>query len=238
MISSPMRYILAIFFLSPQLLHACLPHEIYVKPHKVNLYKRADETKVREYLRSGHCRELQRESYFRDLSSQKFKSISPKLKKWGDAEKAITTKYMSQLPVWLAKYAINEMLRADTDGTKNPASSIPLTKTILLYDAFFKSNDQKNILIHEMAHIALWDIEVAQVENFARLSGWDLKKTKNSDIKRSPPQKVLLPDSVESISEDFTNHIEIYYSAPERLKSHNIELFKFIDQLIKQKEKP
>ncbi|HXH76456.1 MAG TPA: hypothetical protein VNJ08_15900 [Bacteriovoracaceae bacterium] len=228
----------AILFLSPQFLHACLPHEIYVRSHQVSSYDRSDGKKVREYPRSGHCRELPRTNYFQDSSSQKFKSLSTKLKKWNDTEKAQVSKQISKLPTWLAKYTIKEMLRANSDGTENPASSIPFTKTILFYDAFFKSSDQTNIIIHELAHIPLWDLEVLQIEDFARLSGWEIKKTRDSTVTRIPHKKFIIPDSGESISEDFANHIEVYYSSPERLKVHNLKSFQFIDKLIKQKEKP
>ena len=170
---------MVLLFLIPQLLYGCLPHEIYVKSHQVDSYQRSDGTHVKEYVRSGYCRELPRTNYFKDSSKQNFKSISPKLKKWTEIEKGLISKQISNLPPWLAKYAIKEMLRADSDGTKNPASSIPLTKTILVYDAFFKSNDQKSILIHVMAHIALWDLEVTRVEGFSRVSGWEIKKGNN-----------------------------------------------------------
>lgn len=232
------RYALLILFACPQLIYACLPNEVYIKSHDVNSYQRTDGTIVREFHRSGYCRELKRSNYFRDSSSQKFRGISPKLKKWNESEKVLISKFMASLPAWLSKYAINEMLRADTDGTINPASSIPFTKTILIYDAFFKNKDQKHVIIHELAHIALWDLETTQVEDFARISGWDIKKDKNSSTQRTPPKKVILPDSVEGISEDFANHVEIYYSSPERLKAHNPKSFQYIDQLIKQKEKP
>ena len=228
---------LVILAFSPLALHACLPHEIYVRSHEVDSYQRSDGTEVKEYHRSGYCRELQRSNYFRDSSTQRFKSISPKLKKWEATEKALVTKQMLLLPPWLAKYSLNEILRADTDGTKNPASSIPLTKTILIYDAYFKNTDQKHVILHEFAHIALWDLEKTQVEKFAKISGWVIK-VKDSSIQRNPPLKLLLPDSFETVSEDFANHIEVYYSSPRRLKAHNPESFQFIDKLIKQKEKP
>lgn len=238
MVSMFLKILLTAWVFLPKSVLACLPHEIYVKSHHVDSYQRSDGTQVKEYFRSGHCRELQRTNYFVDSTTQTFKGISPKIKKWNSAEQALVTKQISLLPPWLAKYAIKEMLRADSDGTINPASSIPLTKTILIFDTFFNQKDPKFVILHEMAHIALWDLEVSQVEEFARASGWDLKATKNSSITQKPPSKLLLPDSAESISEDFANHVEIYYSSPQRLKNHNLNSFQFIDKLIKQKEKP
>ncbi len=221
-----------------RLLFACLPFEIYIRSQKVNSYHRADGTFVREYYRGGYCRDLPRENYFADSTAQAFKSISPKIKKWTPAEKALVTKHISLLPQWLANYALQEVLRADTDGTSNPASSIPLTKTMLIFDSFFKNKDQRYIILHELAHIALWDLEASRVEEFAKTSGWNINVTRNSSITRIPPVKLLLPDSAESISEDFANHVELYYSSPQRLKAHNLKSYQCIDKIIKQKEKP
>jgi hypothetical protein len=225
----------ALIFYIPQLLLACLPHEIYIKSHQVNSYERSDGTKVQEYARLGHCRELPRSNYFKDSTSQKFKNINPKIKSWNGTEKNLVLKVMAKLPKWLAAYRIKEILRADSDGTKNPAASIPSSKTLIIYDSFFTSIDQKSIITHELAHIALWDLDATQVEDFSRLSGWEVKKDLNLRI---PPKKLLLPDSLESISEDFANHVELYYSSPNHIKTHNSEVFNFIDKLIKQKEKP
>jgi len=237
MISLIVKHVLLLWALMPLSLFACLPHEIYVRSHNVETYRRSDGTFVKEHFRSGHCRDLPRSNYFADTSSQTFKNISPKIKKWTNAEKALVSKQMSLLPPWLAKYTVKEILRADSDGTSNPASSIPLTKTILIFDHFFKLKDQY-VILHEMAHIALWDLEVSLVEEFASASGWVINTTKNLPITRTPPRKLLLPDSSESISEDFANHVEIYYSSQQRLKAHNPKSYQFIDKLIKQKEKP
>lgn len=238
MISLIVKHVLLLWAFMPLSLFACLPHEIYIRSHHVESYRRSDGTFVKEHFRSGHCRDLPRSNYFADTSSQTFKNISPKIKNWTHAEKALVSKQISLLPPWLAKYGVKEILRADSDGTRNPASSIPLTKTILIFDSFFKLKDQKYIILHEMAHIALWDLEVSQVEEFTSASAWDIRTAKNLSVTRTPPSKLLLPDSAESISEDFANHIEIYYSAPQRLKIHNPKSYQFIDKLIKQKEKP
>lgn len=146
---------LTLSFFFPKLLLACLPNEIYVSAHNVETYQRSNGTFVKKHFRSGHCRELERTNYFAETSSETFKGISPKIKKWEIAEKALVTKHMSLLPAWLAKYGTKEILRADSDGTSNPASSIPLTKTILIFDSFFKHSDQKYVILHEIAHIAL-----------------------------------------------------------------------------------
>ena len=232
-----MKWVLGTLLFVPSTVLACLPYQIYVKTHKVDSYTRSDGTRVKEYLRSGFCRDLPLHNYFQDTTNQKFKNISPKIKHWNASEKATIHKHITTLPSWLAKYTIGEMLRADSDGSKNPASSIPITKTMLIYDAFFRANNQQSIVIHEMSHIALWDLEITEVEKFAKASGWLIKR-KNNSTQRIPPHKLLVPDSAESISEDFANHIETYYSAPESLKRHNREAFEFIVNFIQKKEKP
>lgn len=238
MISLIVKHTLLLWAFMPLSLFACLPHEIYIKSHHVESYRRSDGTFVKEHFRSGHCRDLPRSNFFADKSSQTFKNISPIIKKWTNSEKTLVLRQVSLLPPWLAKYAVKEFLRADSDGTSNPASSIPLTKTILIFDSFFKHNDQRHVILHEMAHIALWDLAVSQVQEFASASGWVIKTSKTLSINRTPPRKLLLPDSSESISEDFANHVEIYYSSQQQLKAHNSKSYQFIDKLIKQKEKP
>lgn len=52
-----------------------------------------------------------------------------------------------------------------------------------------------------------------------------------------PPQKLLLPDSTESPSEDFANHVETYSENPEKIKQLNINSFNILEAIIKNKEK-
>lgn len=230
----------AIFYVMLPLLfsgHAlsCLENQIYVQEHQVAPYVRADQTPVSGYQRNGYCRDINTENYFRDSSTQKIKGSHFKLKKWSDAEKKIVQSHIDKLPKWLGRYRFGEVLRAENDGTKNPAATVPYTKTIIFFDPFFSSKNQKDILIHEVAHLAVWDLEVSAAEAFAAASGWYIDETKT---KRLPPTNPISTDSVNSISEDFANHIEIYYANEAILRKQNPKAHDFIRKLVLRKENP
>ncbi len=117
---------------------------------------------------------------------------------------------------------------------KNPASVIPLSKVLIVYDNFFKRPDKTDILVHEVAHLAILDLTQKELLGFVKSSGWTIDREKG--IKR-PPKVLVLPDSSESASEDFANHVEIYHSNPERLKKLNPKSFSFIESIIKKMER-
>ena len=122
---------------------------------------------------------------------------------------------MQKVPPWLRKYKFSEIHRGSVGGDlKNPASVIPLSKVLIVYDNFFKRPDKTDILIHEVAHLAILDLTEKELLGFVKSSGWTIDREKG--IKR-PPKVLVLPDSSESASEDFANHVEIYHSNPERL---------------------
>ncbi len=224
-----------IMLLIPGFALACLENQIYVREHQVAPYVRVDQTPVSGYRRNGYCRDLDIENYFQDNSSQKIKGSSLKLKKWSEAEKKIVQSHIDKLPKWLGRYRFGEVLRAETDGTRNPAATVPYTKTIIFFDPFFKSKNQRDILIHEVSHIAVWDLDVSAAEEFAAVSGWS---TNENQTKRFPPTNPIKADSVKSVTEDFANHIEIYYSNEGILRKHNPKAHEFIRKLVLQKENP
>ena len=230
-----LTYLALIVLVIPSQALGCLENQIYNREHQVAPYSRADQTPVSGYKRRGYCRELSAENYFQDKSSQNIKGAPLKLKKWSEAEKNTVQSQIDRLPTWLRRYRFGEVLRAQTDDTANPASTIPSTKTIIIFDQFFNEKNQQDIIIHEVAHIAVWDLDASDAEQFATVSGRsiDLKKKQ-----RLPPSNPLMPDSVDSISEDFANHIEIYYANEEILKKHNPKVHEFIRKLVQQKENP
>jgi hypothetical protein len=195
----------------------CGPDQIYVREHDVAGYSKSDGSLVKDHIRSGHCRNIPANS-FKDSTLQKFSNLSPKFKKWVPSEKKIVEENLEILPLWLKKYSLFEILRGDVGGHKlNPASSVPQTKTIL---------------IHELAHIAFSSVDPDQLIEFASTSGW-----KPGPEALEPPKSLLLPDSFNSIEEDFTNHVEIYHTNPTRLMTFNSLSFLMIKRIIEAKEK-
>ncbi|HXH74341.1 MAG TPA: hypothetical protein VNJ08_05215 [Bacteriovoracaceae bacterium] len=229
----------SIILLSLSFIHhwaiACLPNEIHVREHTVHAYKKKDGTKVSTHIRSEHCREIEGHNYFQNSTNNHFQGLKAKFKKWDEKEKSQLTKEVENLPSWLKKYKLTEVLRADKQerNASNPAMTIPATKTLLIFDKFFVHQNKRAVLIHEFSHIALWDFPPDDLKKFFLANGWKYK----DGSKPIPPQKAFKDDSKNSPSEDFANSVEGYYSAPERLKSFNPQAYSILDQLIKQKER-
>ncbi len=56
--------------------------------------------------------------------------------------------------------------------------TIPATKTLIIFDKFFPMANKKEIIIHEMSHIAVWDIDPLQLKEFFMSRGWAYEKGK------------------------------------------------------------
>jgi hypothetical protein len=188
----------------------CKPYEIFIHEQKIESYSKEDGTIVSAHIREAHCRKIPVHSYFQDTTSQKFLNINPKLKPWSQKEKIIVDELLNQLPTWLKQYKIAQLLRSHSKIYDNPAYTIDQTKTIILSDAFFQSTAMKDILTHEVAHLALSDFSDV-IREFWQLSGWVFVKELNIKL---PPTKLIINDSAQSITEDFANHIEVYHFKP------------------------
>lgn len=160
-------------------------------------------------------------------------NIKPEIKKWNSTERRIVQENLALLPPWLSKYHLTEILRGSAGGhPNNPAASIASTRTLLIFDSFFKTKSQRAVIIHEMTHIAFPSIDPELKFEFALAAGWNI----NSDNKPIPPSKLLMPDSVNSTEEDLTNHIEVYHTDPARLVMFNSLSFLAVKKIIESKE--
>ena len=214
---------------------ACEPNEIHIREQWINSYTKEDGTEVFGHVRSEHCRELRGENYFQNSTKNEFRGLKTKFKKWTDSEKSLLEKEIKNLPASLKKYQLSEVLRAtEQDGNlNNPAMTIPATKTFIFFDKFFAMPNKQDVIIHEIAHIAVWDIDPYELQEFFESRGWKYEKGKPP----MPPKKVILDDSSNSPGEDFANSVELYYSEPQRLKTFNLKSFLILEKIIKSKEK-
>lgn len=212
---------------------ACEPDQTFIREQYINTYPKKDGTIINGHIRKAHCRTVELTNYFQNNSSQKFIGIKPMLKPWKPAEKKIVETYLDRIPPWLKKYSIREILRANTkENPQNPAASVALTRTLLILDPFFTASNKIDIIVHELAHLAILDFSAVELTHFYEKAGWTRNKITNERI---PPTHLLLEDSKGSISEDFANHIEVYHGNPERLRSFNPSVFHFLDELIKKR---
>jgi hypothetical protein len=230
-----MRWICALFLLQPLVSLACLPNEIHIREQWIDAFTKDDGTKVSAHLRSEHCRELKGVNYFQDSSSKEFRSFKGKFKEWNSVEKILLNNELEKLPLWLRKYKVSNFLRASVHegNPNNPALTFPDSKSIVFFDSYFKSHDKSYVLLHEISHIAIWDVDPGELQNFLVSNGWVYGRGESP----KPPQKLIIPDSSHSPSEDFANSIEMYYSNPKRLKEFNSKSFLIIESIIKSKEK-
>jgi hypothetical protein len=220
-----------ISFVSTQ---ACEPNEIHVREQWINSYVKLDGTVVSAHARAEHCREIEINSYFQDKSSKKFANLQTKFKAWKKNEKEALNSILDGLPLWLKKYKLAEILRGSImkNNPKTPAAAIPFSKTLIIFDSFYKEKNKRDIVIHELSHVAVYDIDPVTLKSFFVASGWSYSEGEDP----IPPPKVLLPDSSNSRSEDFANHVEMYYSNPAMLKSFNSKAFEVLEKIIKTKE--
>lgn len=94
--------------------------------------------------------------------------------------------------------------------------------------------NKRDVIIHEISHLAAWDIDANLLKDFFVSQGWKYTKGKPP----IPPKENLLPDSATSPGDDFANSIELYYSDPDRLKKFNLNSFIILERIIKSKENP
>lgn len=229
-----MAFIFLILFSSLAFAELCGPHEIYVREQWIESYTKTDSTNVRAHARKAHCRELTRFNYYQDSTTQTFKKIKTNIKKWKPEEKKVVDEYLGKLPQWLKNYRLGEELRGDVGGNAhNPAAGIPLTRTLIVFDKFFEAPNKLAVLIHEVGHLTILDLTNEEMAGFAKSSGWIIDRKKNIKL---PPKTLIIPDSSESVSEDYANHIELYYSNPTLLKKLNPASFSFIEGIIKKRE--
>jgi hypothetical protein len=230
------RWILLILvFLKPIFALACIPSEIHVREQWINAYSKEDGTKVSAHLRSEHCRDIKIFNYFQDSSSKEFRNFKGKFKAWISPEKLLLNNELNKLPSWLRKYKVSNFLRASLHegNPNNPALTFPDSKSIILFDSYFNSPDKNYILLHEISHIAIWDVDPGELQNFLVSNGWVYNRGESP----KPPRKVIIPDSSHSPGEDFANSVEMYYSNPKVLKKFNHKSFLILEGIIKTKEK-
>lgn len=233
-----MKFLVGIFLLYAlaysDLIFACLPNEIHVRESHIKEYRKQSGVVVSSHVRSEHCREIKVNNYFENSPKDKIKGLETKFKGWTKDEMEQLIKQIESLPTWLKRYKLIKILRADEQigNSNNPAMVIPSAKTLIIFDKFFKMPNKKDIITHEMAHIAVWDMDPVVLKSFFVARGWRYEEKG----KIVAPDNVILPDSKDSPSEDFANSIELYYSNKLLLQSFNPLSFQILEKIIESKE--
>lgn len=210
--------------------YSCGADEIFVTGHHVEGYVRSDGVKVESYYRKSYCRKIEKFNYFTDQDSNLSKAYKIKFKKWKKSEHKLIEDLLGQLPTWLKKYKLSKVLRSSIiqGEVRNPALIIPKTKTLIISDNFFVRKNKKAVLIHEMSHIGVFDVDPSLLLRFFQAGEWSYTKGRNP----SPPGKVIMNDSKYSPSEDFANWVELYYTDPKKLKTFNDKQYQVLNKII------
>jgi hypothetical protein len=114
---------------------------------------------------------------------------------------------------------------------RNPGSSLPKEKSIILYDLFFNSKNQDAILSHEMAHIFILQSSATKIKEILLESGWEKIKNGNG-MTWSGKKLPLKNDSIDNPSEDLANHIEDFLHSPDQLEKDRPLIYKMFSELL------
>ena len=215
--------------------YSCGVEEIFITGHQVEGYVRSDGVKVQSYYRKSYCRKIEKINFFTDQDSNLSKAYKIKFKQWKKSENKLIESLLGQLPNWLKRIKLSKILRSSIiqGEARNPALIIPKAKTLIISDNFFARKNKKAVLIHEMSHIGVLDVDPSLLLRFFKAGGWSYTKGRNP----SPPEKVIIGDSIYSPSEDFANWVELYYTNPKRLKKFNEKQYQVLDKIIMMMEK-
>ncbi len=229
-----MKFLLVIIISSFQLAYGvnCEWWQVKVKRHKVEAHQRKGNP-VSAHPRREHCRERWNGAdifikQFQDGDAPNWKN-KESFKHWNIKEKKLVLGLLGSLPKWLDISDYKYYRAAKSIYTKNPASSDVISKSIVIYDQFFNSADQKSIINHEAAHNLYQNLSASDLTKFGELAGWEIQII-DRKIYKMPPKKLLLPDSNVDQEEDFSNHIEVYIKDQSRLKKLNPKIFQFFQE--------
>lgn len=217
-----------IFLISSQLFASpppCKIWQVQVKEHHVPRHQRSNSPQVIAYDKNTFCREKYKNS---DFWGPKIAEIS----KFNNTELSNLLGILSTIPNYL-QLDINSIKKLNKEEIKsNPASSDLISRTIILYKSFFDktANEQKLILLHELAHFLFYKLSPIEQQQFVVLAGWKLGNINlaTKKVELIKPEKLLKADSAINPEEDFANHIEVYSSTPDQIKQHNLDIYNFL----------
>lgn len=211
----------------------CENGKILVRGHYVNNYTRKDGTKVTGYFKDEYCRTSilkGEEIIFSDEMPSQW-PYREKFKVWSKKEMEMVLSLLEELPEIFRKQHLKTIHRGTNSiFSKNPAASLPLNHSIVLYDNFFVNPEKPRVLAHEIAHLWYWELTNEQKKLFAVYSGWSFNPLTKT---REKKKKNIYPDSADSPSEDFANNAEAYFYDSKKQKDFDRQLHDFYSLLIK-----
>ncbi len=123
------------------------------------------------------------------------------------------------------KYLVSGHPRSEYEN--NPATSIPETKTIVLYGSAIKS-ETKRVLIHELAHFLYESLSQEERRSYWRASEWFQVNI------NQPPISILThfseEDGARGTDEDFANNVEHFFEEHDKLKKDFKDIYSWLEK--------
>jgi len=193
---------------------------------------------VREHPRKEYCRDKWKNAdvyikQFKDDPIVGWPNKKEIFKKWTRKEIQLLLEILSTLPDWAEVKNFDFRRAKESIHKGNAASNAVNVNSIVLYDLFFKTKNKHAVIIHEASHYLYQKLGADDLREFSDLSGWGPGTDKARNVYEVPPKTLIKPDSAVSKDEDFSNHVEEFYSSP---KTH-VKRFPKIHQFLKRRFK-
>lgn len=169
---------------------------------------------------------------FSDKPPEYWDSSTEIFKTWMTSEKETILSAINETPDYSEMENFYFYRAVKSEFAENPATIDTGTRSVAFFDVFFKSEKKSKILVHESGHYLYLKLSAPDKDKFLFLSGWSPDKNKPSVL--APPLNLIQDDSKNSHDEDFANHLEEYYSSPEKYKKQRPLLFDFFNNRFKK----
>ena len=214
----------------------CPNGEHWVDSHHRRAYTRYDGVHVKATRVQSHCRKNPRgyKRWNKKLSNKRpqiWGYKREKSKKWTVEEVERFFDAIAVLPdqlLNLSKVKIYRMLQSRT--AKNPATTNPPQNDVTLYDlAFVHEESLAQIISHELSHILFESLTAEEKNIFAEKAGWSRKNIMGKEYYFPKKNKVnIKADSIDSVEEDFANHIELFLFTPRVVRAKSKDAYDWI----------
>lgn len=213
----------------------CEAGKILVRSQYVTNYTRKDGTKVSGYYKKQYCRLSQHKVAISFLNEKpEYWPLEEKFKEWSEKDIETILEVIENLPDIFKRQVVKSFHRGTVSNfPKNPAATLALNQTIILYDDFFKSKIKTRVLAHELAHLWYWELSKEKKMGFAVQAGWTYDHQTRT---RAKSKKSIYPDSQNGPGEDFANNAEAFFYDKNYQKIFDAQLQKYFMNLIEEKK--
>ncbi|HLE11210.1 MAG TPA: hypothetical protein VI754_08170 [Bacteriovoracaceae bacterium] len=198
----------------------CPPGTYLVSGHPRSEYFRNDGTHVDAATVSSYCKNYRTDGPFKTVFADKMPRGWPhkkeEFRKCTAKEQKNISEILKSIPSVLTQVGEVTILCAKkSEYENNPATSIPETKTIVLYGSVAKS-ETKRVLIHELAHFLYESLSQEERRSYWRASEWFQVNINQPPISIRP--YFSEEDGARGADEDFSNNVEHYFEEHEKFK--------------------